>query len=173
MTKNLTFIAIIAVLLGLLLFREGCRKSEVVVVKPRVDRKPTMDSTNFYRDLSQKRKGQADSTAAIKQKVRHHWHTIKHDSLIPVPVLVQVCDSALAADSVHSAMQHLVILSQDGEIKNLREVIRIDSTNHRQEVDSLKQVNKGLKKEVRRQKLQKIGILTIWAIREGVGVLGR
>jgi hypothetical protein len=164
---------ILLILLGILLFRDCDRSPEVVYVIPKIDGKPARDSANKYRELSQLHKRQADSLSKLKVKPRDRWHTIKRDSLIQVPVLIQVCDSTLAADSIHSAMQSLVIIDLDGEIKALRDIGRIDSTNHRTVVDSLKTANKGLKKEVRKQKWIKRGLIAAWLFREGVNLAGR
>lgn len=168
MSKSIPYIIIFS--LVVLIFFIGCPGKEVVYIEPKESSKASRDSSGYFRQQAEKEKHRADSMALLKAKVRHHWHTIKHDSLIPVPVLVQVCDSALAADSVHSAIQELVILNQDGEIKHLREVIRIDSTNSAYKVDSLITANKGLKKEVRKQKIQKWLIGAAWLVREGVGL---
>lgn len=93
-------------------------------------------------------------------KDRHHYHTIRRDSLIPCETKLILCDTIVVHDSIHDVTQDLIIAKQDSVINDWHKIHSSDSC----EVV-------GLKKEVKRQKWQKRGIIAVWILREELGVV--
>lgn len=95
-------------------------------------------------------------------KERHHYHTIRRDSLIPCETKLVICDTILVHDSIHDITQDLIIARQDIVIVEWHVIHSQDSTSIL-----------SLKKEVRKQKWQKRVIIALWVLREGVGLINK
>lgn len=112
------------------------------------------------------RKAAISHTIAVKGRDR--WHKVKDriivkDSLIrrdSVVYLAQECDTAISKYSIALADKDTVIL----KYKNLN---LLKDSLHAADSTAIRE----LKREVRRQKWQKRGIIAAWILREGAGVV--
>lgn len=109
-------------------------------------------------------KQEAKRQDSIRIVYKDRWHKAKEDSKkLPcdsaLPIIINACDSVVFVDST--------------EIVALKNVIAQDSLiqkDYKEQVDSLKNVNAKLEKQVKREKLKTKGVLLLWGLREAAGV---
>lgn len=77
-------------------------------------------------------------------KIRHHYHEVRRDSLIPCETKLVICDTLIMRDSILDARKDTIITDLRGLVGTWKEVHSSDSITI-----------VGLKKEVKRQKIQK------------------
>ena len=63
------------------------------------------------------------------KKVIHHWHTSRHDSLIPCETKLLICDTLVVKDSILQASKDTVIAKDTRLLKQYKKVRTVDSTN--------------------------------------------
>lgn len=154
--KIIPYIAII-ILICIILFRE-CGKQPPVYHAPNIDSIINHVRTE-EREIASLNKI-STTQAGVIYIDRHHYHTVRHDSLIPCETKLMLCDTIIIHDSIHDVTQDLIIAKQDSVINDWHKIHSSDSCEVM-----------GLKKEVNRQKWQKRGIITAWIVREGIGLI--
>jgi hypothetical protein len=78
-------------------------------------------------------------------KERHHYHTIRKDSLITCEDKLVICDTIIIHDSIHDITQDLIIAKQDTVIQKWHLVHSVDSAS----IAMLSKENRRLKRKNR------------------------
>lgn len=97
---------------------------------------------------------------SIVYRDRHHYHEIRHDSLIPCPEKLAMSDTVIYQDSTLLDLMSVDISKLDKIIVLQDSVIRMDSL-----------AIVGLKKEVKRQRRQKILVIGLTALVFGIAIV--
>lgn len=112
--KIIPYIAII-ILICILLFRE-CGKQSPTHHAPNIDSIVNRVRTE-EREIAMLNKISQSQTDTI-YKDRHHYHTVRRDSLIPCETKLILCDTIVVHDSIHDITQDLIIAKQDSVIQD-------------------------------------------------------
>ncbi len=162
-------IAALLILLILVIFFNGCGKPRTIYITPKIDTKPIWKAINdkVAEIMALKELGRAQDS--VRTVYRDRWHKAKTDTVrLTKTQIINSCDSALAKDSLAMITKDKTIAGQDTLIAKLWQLRSADSTNHRMEVDSLKMVNKGLKRKLWRTRAIAAAIAVKDAVKYGL-----
>jgi hypothetical protein len=169
--KNILLI-LPTILVCLLIFRE-CDKPAPLTPAPKInvdslkkEIRNQVEERNSLLKLAQVQ----DSTRVKYVTKWRSVRTIIHDTVIhqdSVIKLVQTCDSVIAYDSLQISTLRAANQKADTVIMNYQKVVHADSLTAKHLCDSIS----GLRKEVRKQKWQKRGIIAAWILREVAGII--
>lgn len=105
---------------------------------------------------------------SITQKVVHHWHESKRDTIYyDREKIVNLCDSMRTDDSTAIVVRDIEICDLEESVGNLKLLNAAKDIQHSNDSTALRET----KKEIKRQKWKTRGVLFLWAIREGVGIV--
>jgi len=158
MTKKNPYIPFIVVgilLILVFLFGRSCGNNNVITVP--FDSKKVKSQIRTEIDNIKRLKSLEAPMSVEVIKWRTKWREGRHDT-IPcedkLPILINICDSIIVADSSLIETKDLIIVNQDSVIKNYQSIVSQDSVTI-----------KGLHKEVKKQKRQK------WLVLIGSGLV--
>jgi len=131
MTKRDIFY--IAIIILIIIFWKGCGSPSQVTNSTSFDLKHYSDSLaadarrqEHERDILL---GIINGKTDTLKKVIHHWHTSRHDSLIPCETKLLICDTLVLNDSILQAEKDTVIAKDTRLLKQYKKVRTADSTN--------------------------------------------
>ena len=149
--KEPQFWALCVLLLGIILcvYFRSCKQTpnEPIKITPIIKYRDSLIREVKYRDV-------------VRTEYIKLWRDKKvtiHDTLYHE--IISICDTIIKHDSI--------------VIDVLKEVVRVDSVILNKTVQNKNDTIKLLKKEIKRQKWHKRGILALWVIREGTGIAAK
>lgn len=105
---------------------------------------------------------------SITQKVVDRWREAKRDTVYyDRDKIVNLCDSMRTDDSTAIVVRDIEICDLEESVGNLKLLNAAKDIQHSNDSTALREA----KKEIKRQKWKTRGVLFLWAVREGAGIV--